>query len=94
MVFLSAVTEHIIKDIQPHSDDKEILAFDKPYRMNLRWGCFGLWTPILGFLTSISYVVKRVPLLRAEVLAMSEHVIKQAKTSREKRKNHDSPSQE
>lgn len=94
MVFLSAVTEHIIKDVQPHSDDKEILAFDKPYRMNLRWGCFGLWSPILVFLTSISYVIERVPLLRAEVLAMSEHVIKQAKTSRKKRKNHDSPSQE
>lgn len=88
MAFLGAVTEHIMRDIQPHSDDPDILAFDKPYRMNMQWGCFGLWTPILGFLRSIGYVVKRVPLLRAEVLAMSHAVIKQTKTSRTHQTNH------
>lgn len=84
-IFLGAVTEHILHDIQPNSSDQDILAY-KPGRFNWRWGEYGIWRPVVSLLNALGHVIQRVPALRTGWSAMAAHVIQQAKISEEKRR--------
>ncbi len=46
LLFLSHITDHIVKNLKPTSNDSEILSV-KPHRFNPKWMYLGWSTPVL-----------------------------------------------
>jgi hypothetical protein len=83
MVFLFAFNEHITHDLQPRSTDEEILSYPASRsRINLRWGYFGVWTPVLSLFNVLQYLIWRVPLLYKGWLAITNRFIAKHGSSR------------
>lgn len=63
LVFLYAINDHIKNYLHHHSNDDEILTYNLS-RVNLNWGYFGIWSPLMSVFKLGSYLTIRIRILQ------------------------------
>ncbi len=64
ILLITSVTDHIVKHLQPISDDEEILSI-KPHRINrYEWMYLGIWSPFLMPLKMMNLSYRKFPFFR------------------------------
>ena len=64
IVFINLVADHIVKFLQPKSNDIDILLVRKSRIPNYNWMWLGFWQPMIYLFASMNYLYSRVIFFR------------------------------